>query len=366
MLARWRHLPGRLLRLGENVGQHAAVQAGLRHARGELVVVMDADLQDSPEDVPRLLTPSTPARRRRVCGPPRPLRRPRPGTHRTGLPLGAQAALRWTDPRRRRHVQRVAALGGRSGRAARTTTPRHSSPPPPWPGCASRRCRSTGTPARAVGRPPARGAARGSPSWPGHPDPAAPAGSRLHAPYAAAPPAAEVVELGVRSERRKRDASSPQRASRSPTSPGGDLPRDGSARAGRHAVHAAPPRRGAWPRPGHPAGRPGRRRGVRAGEVHGRAGRARLRRHRPGPHPGSRRAAARRRTRRDGGGGRPARPTDRAARLVRRGGRVLRAAPPQRHRRGVRGHADDWPGPAAGWCSSSRTPTSPGSTCRSP
>ena len=55
VLARWRHLPGRLLRLGENVGQHAAVQAGLRHARGEHVVVMDADLQDAPEDAPRLL-----------------------------------------------------------------------------------------------------------------------------------------------------------------------------------------------------------------------------------------------------------------------------------------------------------------------
>ena len=55
VLARWHHLPGRLLRLGENVGQHAAVQAGLRHARGEHVVVMDADLQDAPEDAPRLL-----------------------------------------------------------------------------------------------------------------------------------------------------------------------------------------------------------------------------------------------------------------------------------------------------------------------
>jgi polyisoprenyl-phosphate glycosyltransferase len=55
VLARWRHLPGRLIRLGENVGQHAAVQAGLRHACGERVVVMDADLQDSPEDAPHLL-----------------------------------------------------------------------------------------------------------------------------------------------------------------------------------------------------------------------------------------------------------------------------------------------------------------------
>ena len=55
VLLRWRHLPGRLLLLADNAGQHAAVHAGLRQARGDRVVVMDADLQDSPEDVPRLL-----------------------------------------------------------------------------------------------------------------------------------------------------------------------------------------------------------------------------------------------------------------------------------------------------------------------
>jgi len=55
VLAEWSHLPGRLLRTRRNVGQHAAVQAGLRHALGQRVVVMDADLQDAPEDVPVLL-----------------------------------------------------------------------------------------------------------------------------------------------------------------------------------------------------------------------------------------------------------------------------------------------------------------------
>ncbi len=55
VLAGWGQLPGRLVRLASNVGQHAAVQAGLRRTRGARVVVMDADLQDSPEDVPRLL-----------------------------------------------------------------------------------------------------------------------------------------------------------------------------------------------------------------------------------------------------------------------------------------------------------------------
>jgi polyisoprenyl-phosphate glycosyltransferase len=38
-----------------NLGQHRAIVEGLRAARGALTVVMDADLQDAPEDVPRLL-----------------------------------------------------------------------------------------------------------------------------------------------------------------------------------------------------------------------------------------------------------------------------------------------------------------------
>lgn len=37
-----------------NVGQHAAVLHGLRFARGECCVVMDADLQDPPESLPLL------------------------------------------------------------------------------------------------------------------------------------------------------------------------------------------------------------------------------------------------------------------------------------------------------------------------
>jgi glycosyltransferase involved in cell wall biosynthesis len=40
--------------LSRNFGQHAAITAGLRHARGGWVVVMDCDLQDPPEDIPRL------------------------------------------------------------------------------------------------------------------------------------------------------------------------------------------------------------------------------------------------------------------------------------------------------------------------
>ena len=42
------------IRLSRNFGQHYAISAGLAHARGEWVTVLDCDLQDRPEEVPRL------------------------------------------------------------------------------------------------------------------------------------------------------------------------------------------------------------------------------------------------------------------------------------------------------------------------
>jgi glycosyltransferase involved in cell wall biosynthesis len=42
------------IKLSRNYGQHFAITAGLDHARGDLVVVMDCDLQDRPEDIPKL------------------------------------------------------------------------------------------------------------------------------------------------------------------------------------------------------------------------------------------------------------------------------------------------------------------------
>ncbi len=53
LAARDRHL--RLLRLSRNFGHQAALSAGLDAARGEAIVLMDADLQDPPEVIPQLV-----------------------------------------------------------------------------------------------------------------------------------------------------------------------------------------------------------------------------------------------------------------------------------------------------------------------
>jgi undecaprenyl-phosphate 4-deoxy-4-formamido-L-arabinose transferase len=45
----------RAVRFKRNFGQHPAMHAGLVRARGEIVVTMDGDLQNSPEDIPRLV-----------------------------------------------------------------------------------------------------------------------------------------------------------------------------------------------------------------------------------------------------------------------------------------------------------------------
>jgi dolichol-phosphate mannosyltransferase len=45
----------RVIRQRRNHGQSAALDAGFRHARGDVVVTLDADLQNDPADIPRLL-----------------------------------------------------------------------------------------------------------------------------------------------------------------------------------------------------------------------------------------------------------------------------------------------------------------------
>lgn len=42
------------IRLSKNFGQHYAIHAGLEHANGDFVVVMDCDLQDVPEEIEKL------------------------------------------------------------------------------------------------------------------------------------------------------------------------------------------------------------------------------------------------------------------------------------------------------------------------
>ena len=53
-------VPGlRVVTLSRNFGQQAALAAGLRRARGEVVVMMDGDLQDPPERIPQLIAALT-------------------------------------------------------------------------------------------------------------------------------------------------------------------------------------------------------------------------------------------------------------------------------------------------------------------
>jgi undecaprenyl-phosphate 4-deoxy-4-formamido-L-arabinose transferase len=55
--AQFNHRPEvtRVVVLAANFGQHMAILAGFQHARGEVVVTLDADLQNPPEEIHKLL-----------------------------------------------------------------------------------------------------------------------------------------------------------------------------------------------------------------------------------------------------------------------------------------------------------------------
>jgi undecaprenyl-phosphate 4-deoxy-4-formamido-L-arabinose transferase len=45
----------RVVELARNFGQHSALLAGFRNCRGEIIVTLDADLQNPPEEIPKLI-----------------------------------------------------------------------------------------------------------------------------------------------------------------------------------------------------------------------------------------------------------------------------------------------------------------------
>jgi undecaprenyl-phosphate 4-deoxy-4-formamido-L-arabinose transferase len=59
-LARALRHPTTVVRLARNFGQHAAVFAGLAHARGAAVATLDSDLQYPPEEIPAMLRELSP------------------------------------------------------------------------------------------------------------------------------------------------------------------------------------------------------------------------------------------------------------------------------------------------------------------
>ena len=59
----------RVVQLSRNFGHQTALTAGLDHARGDAVVMLDADLQDPPELIPPHARPLARRLRRRLRGP---------------------------------------------------------------------------------------------------------------------------------------------------------------------------------------------------------------------------------------------------------------------------------------------------------
>lgn len=45
----------KIIKFKRNFGQSAAISAGFRHAKGDVIITLDADLQNNPADIPKLL-----------------------------------------------------------------------------------------------------------------------------------------------------------------------------------------------------------------------------------------------------------------------------------------------------------------------
>src|SRR3989475_8385529 len=88
----------RLVRLKANAGETAATDAGFKAVRGAWVVVMDADLQNDPSDIPRLLAhldrwdAATGWRGKRAEGDGWPRRPPASLPNRARHPVGRETA----------------------------------------------------------------------------------------------------------------------------------------------------------------------------------------------------------------------------------------------------------------------------------
>ena len=63
------HKEVRGVRLSRNFGQQEAIAAGVAESAGDIVIVMDCDLQDPPECIPRLLQAIDVGRRHRHRNP---------------------------------------------------------------------------------------------------------------------------------------------------------------------------------------------------------------------------------------------------------------------------------------------------------
>ncbi len=54
-----RHPEVRVVELTRNYGQHAAIMAGFSQVQGDIIITLDADLQNPPEEIPRLVAKMT-------------------------------------------------------------------------------------------------------------------------------------------------------------------------------------------------------------------------------------------------------------------------------------------------------------------